>query len=97
MIPDYQSPVAEIPIPPRVRLLRTIILLMGWGWVVASQLAGISGDRVTIPLPKKIALTLSACIIAGLLLWADRNRGAGCIVAFFFYAFGMVAVMWFWN
>lgn len=97
MIPDYQTPVTEVPVTPRVRWLRTTILLMGWGWVVASNLAAIGGAQVTISIPEKIALTLSASIIAGLILWADYNRGAGCIVAFFCYTFIVVAVMWYWN
>ena len=93
---DYATPApdAEIRQPPTRRRDTLIALLLTIVWAWASVMSGVASDFVTIPLPKKLAITLGTTVIFVMLA---RVWNWGCLIAFALFAAWIVGVMWFWN
>lgn len=94
---DYARP-GLLPRRPAKYLGVTIALAVGLQ--IAISVAGVSSDRIRIPLAKKIALTLAAAVIITLITRAVHRRRFGCAVLALLYALWTamnIAVMWFWN
>jgi hypothetical protein len=90
---DYQTPPVSTKPPAKPR--DTLIKAMAVAWILNAAVSGISGDRVTIPLAKKIAISATAVIIISLLC---TIRGAWrWVVLFTLFSISTVGVMWFWN
>jgi hypothetical protein len=67
-------------------------------WAAAAMGSGVSSDRIRIPLPKKVAITVGAVVIAAVMARdADNGRRAGCLAVFLLSAMALIGVMWFWN
>lgn len=93
MFLDYESqPRAQTkPATPR----QFVVKMMGIAWILNAMLSGIWGDRTTIPLEKKVAITTSATLIIALL--CTIPDGARWVFWFILISFFFIAIMWFWN
>ena len=80
--------------------LTLVICLLAFGLFVAMGLAGVSSDRIRIPLPKKVALTVAAAIVSAVVLRVGFGRPTGCITLVTLYLLfvgSMMVSLWFWN
>ena len=87
----------NVDVPAKVHKRAIAIYVLGLVWIIVSMASGIASDRVSIPLPKKIALSLCGAICAVLALTSVRDRLLGVRIGFAWLAALMMLVMWFWN
>jgi hypothetical protein len=81
------------------RVTRTACVLAA-GLLFAFGAAGVASDRIRIPVPKKIALTVAAITVSALLLRVRAGRSYGCgllIVLYLLYVAASLVSLWFWN
>ena len=80
--------------------LTLVICALAAALFVAMGLAGVASDRVRIPLPKKVALTVAAAIVSALVLRLRFGRPTGCttmVTLYLLFVGMMVVTLWFWN
>ena len=93
----YHRPPVVVPLTRRAIAAEVVTIVLAVLWPFGAMFAGTASDHVTIPVPKKLALTTSAAIVTALLFNLHGRHRFGCGGLFALVAFWLVAVMWFWN
>jgi hypothetical protein len=93
----YRTPGVEVPQTPRAEAVRFAAQALAVAWSFIALASGVASDRIRLSQPKKIAISLSACIVITLLVVTSTRHKYGCATTFVIVAFWIVAVMWFWN
>jgi hypothetical protein len=82
---------------PQPSSIGPLVYLVGWSWPLVLALFGVAADRVRIPTPTKIVLSITSLLLPGLVIrfggrlrWGCASLLAACCVL-------AVMVMWFWN
>lgn len=96
---DYRSPPTseDVPLTPAAARRRRIVWAMAVAWWSGIALSGVGSDHVRLPVAKKVAFTVAAAIVGGLLLTVPDRYRFGCAATFLIVAAWVLLMAWTWN